>query len=124
MEPGDGKMFLIVESDPTVARDIEESLHAFDPLATVRLAATSSDTHALLPDLDRLTAAFLHLPSAELRTAAIPRAVEERGGGVVVIDARPSELDGDEAQGWVYLGRPFGAGAVARALERLGIDGA
>lgn len=119
----DGNVFLVVEPDPTVARDLEESLRALDPGATVRLAVAGAQAREALGQLDRLTAAFLRLPHEELRSAEIPAAVEARGGRVVVLDVRPAGTVEGRGPGWVYTGRPFGEGAVSRALGQLGLLG-
>lgn len=121
MPQRDSNVFLVIEPDPTVARDLEETLRALDPRAKVWLAVGADEAKVILDRLDRLSAAFLRLPWDELRSAEIPGGVETRGGRVVVLDVRPTGRLGDERRDWVYTGRPFGADAVARALERIGI---
>jgi hypothetical protein len=118
MDQPDGHAFLVLEADPTVARDLEETLRAFDPRAVILVAATPGRAHEIMSGLDRLTAALLRLPAAERRSGDLPRAAEALGARVVMLEARPEE---GAPEGWAYTGRPFGVDAVARALERMGI---
>lgn len=119
MRRPDGSIFLVVEPDPTVARDLAETLGGLDPEASVRLAAGPTEARAALDDLGRVTVAFLRLPAVEMRSAEIPGRVKACGGRVVVLDVRPDEPPPPEREEWVYMGRPFGVDAVARALARL-----
>ena len=121
MRQPNGNVFLVVEPDPTVARDLEETLQTLDPDATVWTATATAEAQAVLGGLDRVSAAFLRLPAAEMRSAEIPEAIEARGGRIVVLDVRPADPWAHEREGWLFTGRPFGAGAVANALRRLDI---
>lgn len=119
MRRPDGSIFLVVEPDPTVARDLAETLGGLEPEASVRLAAGPREALAALDDLGRVSVAFLRLPAVEMRSAEIPDRVTACGGRVVVLDVRPDEPLPPEREEWVYTGRPFGVDAVARALARL-----
>lgn len=115
------EVFLVVEPDLLIARDLEEGLCGAVPGAVVRLARGAEEAMQLLAGMDRLAAAFLRLSREEITSGDLAREVQARGGGVVILDA---PIDGtDEGEGWVYTGRPFGMDAVPRALRRLGLDG-
>ena len=115
-----GRTYLVVEADHLITRDLVETVRGLDPGADVLTARDVEEARAALSGVDGLAAGLLSLSSAELRLGEIPRAVEARGGLVVVLDARPASAADKAAgdrRGWIYTGRPFGAGAVARALR-------
>lgn len=115
--------FLVVEPDVLVADDLRETLQGLDPEAAVHMARSAEEARALLEALDGLSAAFLRLPSAELRSGPIPREVERRGGRVVVLDtqsASPGEAPRDQAR-WIHTGRPYGARTIAAVLQEIGL---
>lgn len=118
----DGIVFLVVEPDLLIARDLDESLRAGVPGAEVCHARGADEASEALDGIDHLAAAFLRLPREALDEGSIPREVEARGGRVVILDApaaAPPATDDD----WLYVGRPFGADAIPSVLRRLGMSG-
>lgn len=114
------RAFLVVEPDLLIARDLRETLEGLDPGASVVVATSAEEARAALEGLDRITAGLLSLPREALRSGEIPRAVEGRGGRVVVLDAASPPEAGIEDQGrWIHTGRPFATGAIAEALHRV-----
>lgn len=111
--------FLVLESDHLIAHDLRETLEGLDPEAAVLVARDPSEALALLERIETLSAAFLRLPSAELRRGPLPDAVERRGGRVVVLDARGEASDAQAR--WIHTGRPYGACTIAAVLREIGL---
>lgn len=111
--------FLVLESDRLIAQDLRETLEDLDPGAVVHMAHGPSEALALLEGIEALSAAFLRLPSAELRSGPLPEAVERRGGRVVVLDARGAPCDAQAR--WIHTGRPYGACTIAAVLREIGL---
>ena len=120
------KVFLIVEPDVLIADDLRETLEALDPAVVVARARDAAGAQVVLEGMDRLSAAFLSLPSRELAASGLPRMVEARGGHVVVLDAPGDAVCADgahpartcpERPAWLYTGRPYAARTIAGVLR-------
>ena len=122
MSVRDRPAFLVVEPDVLIAHDLRETLEGFDPRAVIHVARDAEGARAALEELDRLTAAFLRLPSLEPRSDEIPDAVERLGGRVVILDGDDgaATATGDRPDR-IYTGRPYGSDAIAAALRRIGL---
>ena len=120
--------FLIVEPDVLIADDLRQTLSVLAPRAAIHVTRDAEAAAVLLGQVERLSAAFLNLPSRDLLTGGLPQEVERRGGRVVVLDAAVGAAEatgadgvGCDRAGWLYTGRPYAAHTIAAALLCMGL---
>ena len=101
----DRPAYLIVLRHVLVAQDIAMTIADRDPGAPVVTVASASEALPALAGLDRVAVAFVAEAPRALRGSDLGRAIEARGGRVVLI-GEAAEAEGT-ALGFPVLARPF-----------------
>ena len=121
-EVGGGRVYLVVEADVLIARDLYEILTERDDGAEVHLARGGAEAAAIAGALPRLSAAFVGLPGSEVAASGLADAVWARGGALVTLDGAARAIRFGPGPGRVTVPRPYTDRDVARVLERLSLD--
>lgn len=113
-------IFVVIEDNEIIAEDVAESIKEYVASAVVHIWRSTEVSMEAFRSLPNLSAAFLSMTDNEVTASGLDKAVQLRGGAMVLLYGRDFSAPG-EPTGWQYVERPFTTCQIHSVLRRLGI---